>query len=351
MPVLLELEAAYLKAKKDRRFQAEFEHDLKHSIGRPTPLYFAEQLTKKLGGAKIYLEREALCHTGAHKINNSIGQTLLAKRMNKPCVIAETEAGHHGVAVATVDAMFGLRCEIDMGTEDMQRETFPYWVQSWARIPTHADPRFSGCDRAGDAKTNPSRRESLPDYLVAGVGSGSNAIGLFHAFVWRRQGQDGWCRSRRVRPRERKACGPLFWRPGVLHGTTTYLLQDADTPMRRMEKRWRRSTCWRTILLPKSCQRKGSRLCWGNTQAMTRLDATFRRLRAKGKKALIACVMAGNPSLAETERLVLEWERNGGDIIELSVPSSDPIADGPAIQQAAEWPRAAARRCARSWMR
>ncbi|MGH7262003.1 MAG: pyridoxal-phosphate dependent enzyme, partial [Nitrospiraceae bacterium] len=122
MPALLELEQAYLKARKDRRFLAEFDRYLKEYVGRPTPLYFAERLTKKLGGAKIYLKREDLCHTGAHKINNAIGQALLAKRMGKPRVIAETGAGQHGVAVATVAAMFGLQCEVYMGTEDMQRQ-------------------------------------------------------------------------------------------------------------------------------------------------------------------------------------------------------------------------------------
>ena len=112
MPALLELEREYAKARRDRRFQAEFDRYLKSYVGRPTPLYFAGRLTKKLGGARIYLKREDLCHTGAHKINNAIGQALLAKRMGKPRVIAETGAGQHGVAVATVAAMFGLQCEI-----------------------------------------------------------------------------------------------------------------------------------------------------------------------------------------------------------------------------------------------
>ena len=122
MPALLELEQAYLKARRDRRFQAELDHYLKLYVGRPTPLYFAEKLTRRLSGAKIYLKREDLCHTGAHKINNTIGQGLLTRRMKKQRVIAETGAGQHGVAVATVAALFGLTCEIYMGTEDMQRQ-------------------------------------------------------------------------------------------------------------------------------------------------------------------------------------------------------------------------------------
>ncbi|MEK6617990.1 MAG: pyridoxal-phosphate dependent enzyme, partial [Nitrospirota bacterium] len=122
MPALLELEQQYLKARRDRRFQAELSHYLKLYVGRPTLLYFAERLTRRLGGAKIYLKREDLCHTGAHKINNTIGQGLLTCRMKKQRVIAETGAGQHGVAVATVAALFGLTCEIYMGTEDMQRQ-------------------------------------------------------------------------------------------------------------------------------------------------------------------------------------------------------------------------------------
>ncbi len=123
MPALAELEAAYLAAKKDKEFQAELEYYFKEFIGRPTPLYFAKRLTDHLGGAKIYLKREDLCHTGAHKINNSLAQVLLAKRMGKTRVIAETGAGQHGVATATAAAMFGLDCEVYMGTDDVARQS------------------------------------------------------------------------------------------------------------------------------------------------------------------------------------------------------------------------------------
>ena len=122
MPAILELEQAYLKARRDRKFQQNVQDCLTQYVGRPTPLYFAERLTKTLGGAKIYLKREDLCHTGAHKINNTVGQALLTQRMKKRRVIAETGAGQHGVAVATVSAMFGLEAEIYMGTEDMERQ-------------------------------------------------------------------------------------------------------------------------------------------------------------------------------------------------------------------------------------
>src|SRR6476661_2620963 len=122
MPALLELEREYAQAKKDRRFQGELSYYLKHYVGRPTPLYFAQRLTNKLGGAKIYLKREDLLHTGAHKINNALGQILLAQRMGKRRIIAETGAGQHGVATATVAARFGCECVIYMGKVDMERQ-------------------------------------------------------------------------------------------------------------------------------------------------------------------------------------------------------------------------------------
>ncbi len=271
MPALLELEAAYLKAKKDRRFQAEFEHYLKHYVGRPTPLYFAERLTKKLGGAKIYLKREDLCHTGAHKINNSIGQALLAKRMNKPRVIAETGAGQHGVAVATVAAMFGLRCEIYMGTEDMQRQALNVFrmrllgatvtgvdagsrtlkdaiseaMRDWTTnvrtthyilgsvLGAHPYPMMIRDFQAVIGRE--TRRQiladagRLPDYLVACVGGGSNAIGLFHAFVGDAKVKMVGVEAGGLGIESGKHAARFSGgRPGVLHGTMTYLLQDAD---------------------------------------------------------------------------------------------------------------------------
>src|SRR2546425_7060239 len=122
MPALLELERAYKEARRDAKFRAELEQHLREYVGRPTPLYFAANLTAKLGGARIYIKREDLCHTGAHKINNAIGQGLLTRRMGKQRVIAETGAGQHGVAVGTVAAVFGLQGGVDMGTEDMERQ-------------------------------------------------------------------------------------------------------------------------------------------------------------------------------------------------------------------------------------
>ena len=271
MPALLELEREYAKAAKDRRFQDEFTDYLKQYVGRPTPLYFAERLTKKLGGAKIYLKREDLCHTGAHKINNAIGQALLAKRMKKPRVIAETGAGQHGVATATVAAMFGLECEIYMGTEDMQRQALNVFrmrllgstvtgvdagsrtlkdaiseaMRDWTTnvrsthyilgsvLGAHPYPMmirdFQSVIGREARKQILAAEGRLPDSLVACVGGGSNAMGLFHAFrddkkvkmIGVEAGGLGIASGKHA---ARFAGG----KPGVLQGTMTYLLQDDD---------------------------------------------------------------------------------------------------------------------------
>ena len=271
MPALLELEQAYLETRHDRRFQAELSYYLTHYAGRPTPLYFAERLTRTLGGAKIYLKREDLCHTGAHKINNTIGQALLARRMKKPRVIAETGAGQHGVAVATVAAMFGLACEVYMGTEDMQRQALNVFrmrllgstvtgvdagsrtlkdaiseaMRDWTTnvrtthyilgsvLGAHPYPMmirdFQSVIGREARRQVLSVEGRLPDYLVACVGGGSNSIGLFHAFL-----KDSKVRMIGVEAgglgveSGKHAARFAGGRPGVLHGTMTYLLQDDD---------------------------------------------------------------------------------------------------------------------------
>ncbi len=269
MPALEELERAYLEARKDRKFQEELDYYLKEYAGRPTPLFFAERLTEYLCGAKIYLKREDLCHTGAHKINNTIGQVLLARRMGKGRIIAETGAGQHGVATATVAAMFGLECEIYMGTEDMARQELN--VFRMRLLGAKVTPVDIGSRTLKDAISEAMRdwttnvrtthyvlgsvlgahpypmmvrdfqrvigRETrsqimkaegqLPDYLVACVGGGSNSIGLFYEFL-----RDETVRMIGVeagglgigsgRHAARFADGSL----GVLHGTMTFLLQD-----------------------------------------------------------------------------------------------------------------------------
>ena len=271
MPALLELEEVYQRTRRDKGFQAELKHYLKEYVGRPTPLYFAQRLTKRLGGAKIYLKREDLCHTGAHKINNAIGQALLARRMKKPRLIAETGAGQHGVATATVAAMFGLECEIYMGTEDMQRQALNVFrmrllgstvtgvdagsrtlkdaiseaMRDWTTnvrtthyvlgsvLGAHPYPMMSRDFQSvigREARKQILAAEGrLPDCLIACVGGGSNAMGLFHAFVpdkkVRMVGVEaGGLGVESGKHAARFAGG----RPGVLQGTMTYLLQDEN---------------------------------------------------------------------------------------------------------------------------
>ncbi len=271
MPALKELDEAYAHYKHDREFRQEFEYYLREYVGRPSPLYFAEKLTRQLGGAKIYLKREDLNHTGAHKVNNTIGQGLLAKRMGKQRVIAETGAGQHGVATATIAALFGMQCEVFMGAEDIRRQALNVFrmkllgttvtqvtagtatlkdamneaLRDWVTnirstfyvIGTVAGPhpypmmvRDFQSVIGQEAKRQHKKLEGrLPDVLVACVGGGSNAMGLFYPFI----------KDRSVRLVGVEAAGhgiasgahaaPLCaGRPGILHGQRSYLLQDAD---------------------------------------------------------------------------------------------------------------------------
>ena len=271
IPALDELSRAYAKARRDPKFQAELGYYLREYVGRPTTLFHAERLTKKLGGAKIYLKREDLCHTGAHKINNAIGQILLTRRMGKKRVIAETGAGQHGVAVATAAALFGLQCDVYMGTEDMERQALN--VFRMRLLGTTVKPVNAGSRTLKDAISEAMRdwttnvrtthyilgsvlgahpypmmirdfqavigREArkqimkaegrLPDYLVACVGGGSNAIGLFTAFLKDKKVrmigvEAGGLGIESGKHAARFATGSV----GVLHGTMTYLLQDDD---------------------------------------------------------------------------------------------------------------------------
>jgi len=271
MPALAELEAAYLAAKKDKEFQAELEYYSREFIGRPTPLYFAKRLTDHLGGAKIYLKREDLCHTGAHKINNSLAQVLLAKRMGKTRVIAETGAGQHGVATATAAAMFGLDCEVYMGTDDVARQSLNVfrmkllgtivrpvdlgsktlkdaineamrdWITNVANthyvlgtaFGPHPFPMMVRDFQSvigREAKKQIMKLENrLPDALVACVGGGSNAIGLFYEFLEetavKMYGVEaGGLGIERGKHAARFAGGSL----GVLQGTKTFVLQDDE---------------------------------------------------------------------------------------------------------------------------
>ena len=271
MPLILELEQAYIDAKADPAFHAELEDLLKHYVGRPSPLYFAARLTEELGGAKIYLKRDELNHTGAHKINNCIGQILLARRMGKTRIIAETGAGQHGVATATVAARFGLPCTIFMGARDIERqapnvfrmkllgaevkavesgsrtlkdamnEALRDWVtnvhDTFYIIGTAAGPhpypelvRDFQTVIGKEARAQILEREGrLPDLLVASIGGGSNAIGLFHPFLDDKDVRIvGIEASGKGLDTHEHAASLAGGRPGVLHGNKTMLLQDED---------------------------------------------------------------------------------------------------------------------------
>ncbi|MGF1658690.1 MAG: tryptophan synthase subunit beta [Rubrimonas sp.] len=272
MPLILELEAEYARAKVDPAFHAEMDDLWAHYVGRPSPLYFAERLTDHLGGAKIYLKRDELNHTGAHKINNVLGQILLARRMGKRRIIAETGAGQHGVATATVCARFGLQCVVFMGATDVERqkpnvfrmkllgaevvpvtsgratlkdamnEALRDWVTNVADtfycIGTVAGPHpYPAMVRdfqsiiGREARAQMLEREGrLPDSLVACIGGGSNAMGLFHPFLDDKEvriiGVEAGGHG--VDERMEHAASLTGGRPGVLHGNRTYLLQDED---------------------------------------------------------------------------------------------------------------------------
>ncbi len=271
MPALIELEGAYRKVRRESTFQREFKYYLHEYAGRETPLYFAERLTKKLCGARVYLKREDLCHTGAHKINNTLGQALLARRMGKKRIIAETGAGQHGVATATVAAMFGLECEIFMGKEDVERQSLNVfrmkllgakvrvvesgsqtlkdamnealrdWVtyvrNTYYLIGSVAGPhpypmmvRDFQSVIGKETKKQIMRREGrLPDYLVACVGGGSNSIGLFYPFIKDRIVKMVGVEAAGLGLRSgRHAASILGGKVGILHGSKSYLLQDRE---------------------------------------------------------------------------------------------------------------------------
>lgn len=270
MSALEELEREYERARRDKKFRAEFERLLKEYAGRPTPLSFARRLTEKLGGAKIYLKREDLLHTGAHKINNCIGQALLAQRMRKRRIIAETGAGQHGVATATVCALFGLDCVVYMGAEDMRRQELNVFrmrllgaevrgvnsgsktlkdaineaMRDWVTnvrtthyllgsvlgahpYPTMVRDFHSVIGREARAQILKAEGK-LPAAVIACVGGGSNAIGIFHQFIPDRRvkliGVEAGGRSEKLGDHAARFRGGS---PGVLQGTFSYVLQDS----------------------------------------------------------------------------------------------------------------------------
>lgn len=268
---LRELEAAYHRYREDPQFQAELAQDLKHYVGRPSPLYLAARLSEEVSGARIFLKREDLNHTGAHKINNTIGQGLLAKRMGKRRIIAETGAGQHGVATATVAARLGLECVVYMGAEDIQRQAPNVYrmrllgaqvvaVQTGSKTlkdamneamrdwVTHVDDTFYIIGSVAGPHPYPmmvrdfqkiigeearaqilAQQGELPSALVACVGGGSNAIGLFHAFLGDQDVKIYGVEAAGHGLASGQHSAPLSaGRPGVLHGSRSYLMQDAQ---------------------------------------------------------------------------------------------------------------------------
>jgi tryptophan synthase beta chain len=271
VPLILELETAYAQAKADPAFQRELDYYLKDYVGRPSPLWLARRMTEKLGGAKIYLKREELNHTGSHKLNNVMGQILLARRMGRTRIVAETGAGQHGVATATVCALFGLKCVVYMGATDVERqkpnvfrmrllgaevvpvtagagtlkdamnEAMRDWVanvaDTYMLIGTVAGPApYPAMVRdfqsviGTEVKAQMQEAEGrLPDVVVAAIGGGSNAMGIFHPFL-----DDQSVRLIGVEAAGhgldsgKTAASIERGRPGVLHGNRTYLLQNAD---------------------------------------------------------------------------------------------------------------------------
>jgi len=268
---LKELEKTYLECRQDESFHQQLQADLKHYVGRPSPLYFAERLSSQVGGARIYLKREDLNHTGAHKINNTVGQALVAQRMGKTRIIAETGAGQHGVATATVAARLGLECVVYMGVDDIKRQALNVYrmrllgaevvgvdsgsstlkdamneaMRDWVAnvdntfyiIGTVAGPHpypmmvrdFQTVIGREAREQIREQRGKLPEAVVACVGGGSNAIGMFHAFLGDKQveiygveaGGDGIETGRHAAPLK-------AGEPGVLHGNRTYLMQDEN---------------------------------------------------------------------------------------------------------------------------
>jgi len=271
MPALKELEEAYLEAKKDEDgFQRELRNYLRDYAGRPTPLYFAEELTKKLGGAKIYLKREDLAHTGAHKINNTLGQVLLARRMNKSRIIAETGAGQHGVATATAAAVLGLPCQIYMGEVDIQRQRLNVFrmellgakvipvssgsctlkdaineaIRDWVTnirtthyvlgsvVGPHPYPMmvrdFQSVIGKETREQILAKEKRLPHYLVACVGGGSNSMGLFYPFLADEVKLIGVEAGGLGLSSEKHGATLAKGNVGILHGSKSYLLQDKN---------------------------------------------------------------------------------------------------------------------------
>ena len=442
MPLILDLEKAYAEAKADPAFQAEMNGYLKHYVGRPSPLYFAERLTEHLGGAKIYFKREELNHTGSHKVNNVLGQIMVARRMGKKRIIAETGAGQHGVATATLCARFGLDCVVYMGAVDVERQKPNVFrmemlgakvvpVQSGSRtlkdamnealrdwvtnvhntfycIGTVAGPHpYPMMVRDFQSIIGDETREQmqeaegrLPDSLIACIGGGSNAMGLFHPFLDDPRVEIFGVEAAGHGLTQLHAASIAGGRPGVLHGNRTYLLMDDDGQIQDAhsisagldypgigpEHSWLHETGRVTLSVGDrrggaggvsvavaagrhhpgagagACHRQGDgaraeaaegssdggqslrprrqgraagrRHFEGQEEVTTRIDARFADLQKQGRSAFVTFLMAGDPDPATSLAIIKALPKAGADIIEIGMPFTDPMADGPAIQAA-----------------
>ena len=442
MPLILDLEKAYADAKADPAFQAEMNGYLKDYVGRPSPLYFAERLTEHLGGAKIYFKREELNHTGSHKVNNVLGQIMVARRMGKKRIIAETGAGQHGVATATLCARFGLECVVYMGAVDVERqqpnvirmemlgakvvpvqsgtrtlkdamnEALRDWVtnvhNTFYCIGTVAGPHpypmmvrdFQSIIGIETRKQMQEAEGRLPDSLVACIGGGSNAMGLFHPFLDDPSVEIFGVEAAGHGLTQLHAASIAGGRPGVLHGNRTYLLMDDDGQIQDAhsisagldypgigpEHSWLHETGRVTYLsatddealaafqllsrlegiipalepahaiakvmelAPKrprdhlmvvNLSGRGdkdvpqvARNPEGQEEVTTRIDARFAELAKQGRSAFVTFLMAGDPDPATSLDIIKALPKAGADIIEIGMPFTDPMADGPSIQAA-----------------
>ena len=445
MPLILELEKAYNDAKADPKFQKEMDGHLATYVGRPSPLYFAERLTQHCGGAKIYFKREELNHTGAHKVNNVLGQIMLARRMGKTRIIAETGAGMHGVATATLCAKFGLPCIVYMGSVDVERqqpnvlrmkilgaevravesgsktlkdamnEALRDWVanvhDTFYCIGTVAGPHpYPTMVRDFQSIIGRETREQmqaaegrLPNSLIACIGGGSNAMGLFHPFLDDRSIEIYGVEAAGLGLKSGKHAASIAGgRPGVLHGNRTYLLMDGRRTdrggafdfRRPRLSRHRSRACLaqrygpgdiplgdrqrggggvpalqqarrhhpgagagaraRSRARPRTEEVEGSSdggqrvrprrqgPCIGRAISrrkvahMTRIDRRFAALKEEGRAGLVTFITAGDPDYDTSLALLKALPAAGADIIELGMPFSDPMADGPAIQASSQ---------------
>ncbi len=362
MNAVIELEEAYNKYKDDPEFVRELEDLHKKYTGRPSLLYYADRMTKDLGGAKIYLKREDLNHTGSHKLNNVIGQMLLAKRMGKTRVIAETGAGQHGVATATVAALMGMECEVFMGAEDCERQALNVYRMELLGAKVH--PVITGTSTLKDAVSEAMRewtnrmsdthyvlgsvmgahpfpmivrdfqsiisREAreqileaegkLPTAVMACVGGGSNAMGMFYNFIPDEGVRLIGCEAAgHGVDTDMNAATMANGTVGIFHGMKSYFCQDEDGQIAPVYS------------ISAGLDYPGIGL-WRNTEGwifMSKIKDAF----TKGK-AFIPFISAGDHGIENTERYIRIMVKAGADMVEIGIPFSDPTAEGPVIQEA-----------------